>query len=68
MELRQSEIAAAAWRERYVAGHCELDEMEAGIARALLGECSDAEWIALSRERKLRAVDAILKSLYVPSH
>lgn len=72
MERRRSEVAAEAWRQRYVDGRCELEEMEAGVGRALRGECSDAEWLGLVHERRmqgsgppsLEGVDSVLKSLY----
>ena len=72
MAIKRSEIAAEAWRQRYIADRCEIEEMEAGIARALAGECSDEEWGQLCREgqfgqrmpQSLEAVDSILKAVY----
>lgn len=55
MERRRSEVAAEAWRQRYLDDRCDVLEMEAGIARALAGECSDAEWKALAHECRREA-------------
>ena len=78
-EIRRSEILAAYWRERFVRGEIELDEMEAGIGRALSGEATDREWVEACRHEEVRrlftepirnqpslaTVDSLLKSLYL---
>lgn len=45
----RSELMTEWWQERFLVGACGLDEAEAGIERALRGECSDEEFVGACR-------------------
>jgi hypothetical protein len=63
----QFEPLARAWSRRYVRGACELDEMEAGLDRAIRGEAVDDLWLVADETMLARFQEPIRDHLKAPT-